>query len=319
MDTAPNLRPACPSRRPLRENVTFFDSPEGARRGGFRACRRCHPDRVGSDQLAVARVLNLLETEESAPSLAELASEVGFSPTYLQRVFKRHTGLSPKQYGDSLRQQRFRRELRQSGRVTDAVYDAGFGSTRGAYERATENLGMSPSAFQQGGRGERITYALTRTDLGDLLVAATARGVCAVRFGTEEDLVSELSAEFPRAELIPDSEAMSDYVQVARWAVEDGSGESSSIRLDAQGSEFQQTVWSALREIPAGQTRTYSQIAEAIGQPRAARAVAMACATNPLALLTPCHRVVRADGAPGGYRWGIERKQALLRREGAIG
>jgi AraC family transcriptional regulator of adaptative response/methylated-DNA-[protein]-cysteine methyltransferase len=169
---------------------------------------------------------------------------------------------------------------------------------------------MRPSAFRKGGRGERISYAMTKTELGDILVAATPRGVCSVRFGSKRDLVSELRDEFPHAELMEDAEAMKDYVR----AVEERAG---GIRLDARGSEFQQKVWAALREIPAGETRTYGQVAEAIGQPGAARAVARACATNPLALLTPCHRVVRADGGLGGYRWGIERKRALLEMEGA--
>ncbi|HEU0074982.1 MAG TPA: bifunctional DNA-binding transcriptional regulator/O6-methylguanine-DNA methyltransferase Ada [Dehalococcoidia bacterium] len=302
-------RPSCPSRRPNREQVAFFEAPEDARRAGFRACLRCHPDNVTAEQLAVAKALQLIEDSEAEPALGELADAVGLSASYLQRVFKRQTGLSPKQYAATLRQQRFRQDLRNSKTVTDAVYEAGFGSTRGAYERAGEHLGMRPSVFRKGGLGERISYAMARTELGDMLVAATPRGVCSVRFGSKTDLVSELRDEFPNAELMEDVEAMKDYVR----AVEERAG---GIRLDARGSEFQQKVWAALREIPAGETRTYSEVADAIGQPGAARAVARACATNPLALLTPCHRVVRADGGLGGYRWGIERKRALLELEG---
>lgn len=309
-------RPSCPSRRPNREQVITFDASEEARAAGFRACRRCYPDSVSADQLAVATVLKLIEASGTEMTLTGLAGRVGYSPSHLQRLFKRQTGLSPKQYAGALRQQRFRKDLRDSETVTDAVYGAGFGSTRAAYEHATQ-LGMRPSVFRQGGRGERITYAISESELGHFLVAATERGICAVYIGTPEELVPQLSREFSQAELREDRTTMAECVS----AVEDAIGVEShhtGLRLDAHGSDFQKKVWAALREIPVGQTRTYGQIAQFIGQPTAARAVARACATNPLALLTPCHRVVRGDGALGGYRWGIDRKQKLLRREGAM-
>jgi len=308
-------RPSCPARRPNRDQVVFFQSVEDAKYGGFRACRRCYPDSVSDDEIAVARVLQLIETSEPAPALNQLAEQVGYSPSYLQRIFKRRTGLSPRQYAAALKQQRFRSDLRTAGTVTEAVYEAGFGSTRAAYEHAGERLGMRPSAFRRGGSGERITYAIADSDLGDILVAATDRGICAVFLGTPDDLRSALSAEFPEAEMVENKAAMSDSIRAVSEALA-AEGVGGSLQLDAHGSEFQQKVWAALREIPAGETRTYSQVAAAIGQPAAARAVARACATNPLALLTPCHRVVRADGALGAYRWGVERKRELLSREG---
>jgi len=311
-------RPSCPSRRPSRDNAVFFETPEDAKQAGFRPCKRCRPDSVMADQLAVAKMLNLIESSEDPPTLDDLANEVGLSASYLQRVFKRQTGLSPRQYAASLRQQRFRTGLREASTVTDAVYEAGFGSTRGAYQRAGEELGMRPSAFKRGGRGERITFAIAETDLAHVLVGRTQRGICAVYLGTPEELRHALAHEFPEAERVEDMKAMANEVETVNEVLA-ARGIGGSLQLDARGSEFQQKVWAALREIPAGETRTYSQVAEAIGQPGAARAVARACASNPLALLTPCHRVVRADGALGGYRWGIERKRALLEREGAIG
>jgi AraC family transcriptional regulator of adaptative response/methylated-DNA-[protein]-cysteine methyltransferase len=311
-------RPSCPSRRPSRDNAVFFETPEDAKQAGFRPCKRCRPDSVMADQLAVAKMLNLIESSEDPPTLDDLANEVGLSASYLQRVFKRQTGLSPRQYAASLRQQRFRTGLREASTVTDAVYEAGFGSTRGAYQRAGEELGMRPSAFKRGGRGERITFAIAETDLAHVLVGRTQRGICAVYLGTPEGLRHALAQEFPEAERVEDMKSMTNEVKTVNEVLA-ASGIGGSLRLDAHGSEFQKKVWAALREIPAGETRTYSQIAEAIRQPGAARAVARACASNPLALLTPCHRVVRADGALGGYRWGIERKRALLKREGAIG
>jgi AraC family transcriptional regulator of adaptative response/methylated-DNA-[protein]-cysteine methyltransferase len=309
-------RPSCPSRRPKREQAVFFEAPEDARRAGFRACLRCHPDSVTADQLAVAKALRLIEGSEDEPTLGELAEAAGFSASYLQRVFKRQTGLSPKQYAVALRQQRFRQGLRSGKTVTDAVYDAGFGSTRAAYEQAGGNLGMRPSVFRRGGGGERIGYAITGTEIGHVLVAATERGICAVYIGTPAEVTTHLREEFPEAELTEEEEGM---VKEAKTVIEAmlANGARARLQLDARGSEFQEKVWAALREIPAGETRTYSEVAAAIGHPGAARAVARACATNPLALLTPCHRVVRADGGLGGYRWGIERKRALLEIEGA--
>lgn len=308
-------RPSCPSRRPNRSQVVLFEAPEAARRAGFRACLRCRPDDVTSDQLAIAKALQLIEASEDEPRLGELAEAVGFGASYLQRVFKRQTGVSPKQYAARLKQQRFRDDLRRGKKVTDAVYDAGFGSSRSAYEQA--GLGMRPSVFRRGGRGERISYAIRETEVGQVLVAATESGICAVYIGTPAELTAQLKEEFPEAEI---TEGEEDMMKEANAVIETmlANGARARLQLDARGSEFQERVWAALREIPAGETRTYSEVAAAIGQPGAARAVARACATNPLALLTPCHRVVRADGGLGGYRWGVDRKRALLRREGAL-
>ena len=306
-------RPSCPSRRPIRTNVTFFDSTEAARAAGFRACLRCRPDGVSSDQQMVAAVARLIESAEVQPTLSELAVEVGVSASHLQRTFKRATGMSPRQYASTLRGTRFRERLRAAGTVTDAVYDAGFGSTRAAYEGARSVLAMRPSAYKGGGRGERIAYARTEGPAGPMLVAATHLGVCAVYFGDGDGVLSRLSAEFPHAALQHDPDAMAPHVESVRAALSESAAEP---KLDERGTAFQRRVWQALRNIPRGETRTYSEIAAAIGQPSAARAVARACATNPLALLTPCHRVVRTDGGLGGYRWGVDKKQALLDAEG---
>jgi AraC family transcriptional regulator of adaptative response/methylated-DNA-[protein]-cysteine methyltransferase len=260
-------------------------------------------------------VVYLIESTETEPTLNVLAAETGVSATHLQRTFKRATGLSPREFAASLRGRCFRDRLREGGSVTDAVYDAGFGSTRAAYEGARTVLAMRPSAYKQGGRGERIAYAYTEGPGGPMLVAATKLGVCAVYLGEGDDLVSKLLAEFPKAALQHDPAAMSAHLEAVRGALQAG-GAVPSLALDARGTAFQRRVWEALRSIPRGQTRTYSQIAELIGQPGAARAVARACSSNPLALLVPCHRVVRADGGLGGYRWGVDLKRALLDAEG---
>ena len=308
-------RPSCPSRRPGRQNVTFFDTSEDATAAGFRACLRCRPENVSADQQLVATVVHLIESTETEPTLNELAAETGVSASHLQRTFKRATGLSPREYAASLRGRRFRDRLREGGSVTDAVYDSGFGSTRAAYEGARTVLAMRPSAYKQGGRGERIAYAYAEGPGGPMLVAATAVGVCAVYLGEGNDLVSKLLAEFPNAALQHDPAAMSEHVEAVRGALTAG-GAVPALAMDARGTAFQLRVWTALRSIPRGETRTYSQIAELIGQPQAARAVARACAANPLALLVPCHRVVRSDGGLGGYRWGLDLKKALLETEG---
>jgi AraC family transcriptional regulator of adaptative response/methylated-DNA-[protein]-cysteine methyltransferase len=307
-------RPSCPSRRPRRENVSFFATTETARAAGYRACLRCHPDGVSAEQRLVAAVARLIESAETAPTLDELAGETGVSASHLQRTFKRATGLSPRQYAASLRAGRFRERLRGAATVTDAVYEAGFGSTRGAYEEARGLLAMRPSAYKKGGRGERIAYAFADGPAGPMLVAATRLGVCAVYFGEGDQLPSRLSAEFPQAAIVQDKAGVEPHIEEVREALRGGAA--GGIPLDLRGTAFQLRVWEALRSIPRGETRTYSQIAELIGQPQAVRAVARACASNPLALLIPCHRVVRADGGLGGYRWGVDLKRALLDAEG---
>jgi AraC family transcriptional regulator of adaptative response/methylated-DNA-[protein]-cysteine methyltransferase len=309
-------RPTCSSRRPLRANVVFFEDIDSAERAGFRPCLRCRPKEVSLQQRVVAHMLQLLSTAEVPPSLAQLSEAVGLSSSHLQRVFKRATGLSPKQYGALQRLQRFKAGLKQGRSVTGAMYDAGYGSSRGLYEKASQQLGMSPRAYRRGGMAEQIAYTLTDSPIGRMLVAATPRGVCAVYFGEDAALVQELRGEYPRAAFV----RADGRLRSTANAIRDHLGRSGPRRLDlpidVQATAFQSRVWEALREIPYGQTRSYAQIAEAIGEPRAVRAVARACATNPVAVVIPCHRVVRTDGTLSGYRWGVERKRGLLRREG---
>lgn len=307
-------RPNCPSRRPKPEHAVYFEDPAAAERAGYRACRRCQPNAVSDQVQAVARVKRLLDAQEPAPGLTELGAAVGLSPSHLQRMFKRAVGMSPKQYAVQVRAGHFKTELRRGASVTEAVYDAGYGSSRAAYDRRTDALGMTPGAYARGGAGQHIGYALTDSPLGRLLVAATERGLCAVRFGEDAPLLAELRAEYPKAELIDDAPGLAPQV-AAVLAHLAGRPARLDWPTDAPGTAFEQRVWTAIQSIPPGQTRTYAQLAEMIGQPSAARAVASACAANPVALLVPCHRVVRTGGAPGGYRWGLERKRALLAQE----
>lgn len=310
-------RPSCPSRRPRRGNVQFFATPAAAEAAGFRACRRCEPASATADERAVARVQRLLEAAERPPTLQALAAAAGYSPAHLQRLFKRATGLSPRQYGAALRVERLKAGLRGGASVTEAMYQAGYGSSRALYESAPGLLGMAPRAYRRGGAGQTIRYACTETPLGWMLLAATGRGLCSVRFGdTEAGLAAGLRAEFPAADLVPDPEALAPYARSVR-ALLAGEAPAAPLPIDPVGTAFQQQVWAALRQIPIGQTRTYSQVAAALGRPAAVRAVAQACARNPLAVVTPCHRVVAAGGKLGGYRWGAARKQALLAAERA--
>jgi AraC family transcriptional regulator, regulatory protein of adaptative response / methylated-DNA-[protein]-cysteine methyltransferase len=309
-------RPTCAGRRPLRQNVEFYEEPEAAERAGFRACRRCYPKEVSPQQQMVAEVQRLLETVEPTPSLAELGRRAGFSQFHLQRVFKRATGLSPKQYILARRAERLKSELKRGTNVTNAMQNAGYSSSRSLHESATTELGMSPSTYRNGGRGERVAYCIADSPLGRLLIAATAKGVCTIKLGEDAELVSDLVRQFPRATLVEDERELEDSVRAVVEHLE-GHARQLELQLDAHGSAFQHRVWDALREIPYGQTRTYQQVAEMIGTPTAARAVARACATNPVALAIPCHRVVRTGGALSGYRWGVERKRALLEKEQA--
>ncbi|MFZ5826375.1 MAG: bifunctional DNA-binding transcriptional regulator/O6-methylguanine-DNA methyltransferase Ada [Bacillota bacterium] len=311
-------RPSCPSRRPRRENVRFFDSQEAAEQAGFRPCRRCRPEALSTQQRVVAQVQELLQTAETPPSLAELGTAVGLSPFHLQRLFKRATGLSPREYANHCRLERLKVGLKQGATVTEALYEAGYGSSRALYDQAQTHLGMTPSAYRRGGAGERIAYACAETPLGWVLVAATGRGLCALRFGEAEGaLVAELAAEFPRAALVPGASELAPYVEAVK-AYLSGGRTSLDLPLDVKATAFQQQVWGALRSIPYGEVRSYREVAAMIGQPAAVRAVARACATNPVALAVPCHRVVRANGDLSGYRWGVERKQRLLERERAV-
>ena len=311
-------RPGCPSRRPRREHVGFHASREDAERAGFRPCRRCRPDEPSLAERhasAVAAACRLIETAEEVPRLDALAEAAGMSRFHFHRVFKAATGCTPRAYAAARRADRTREALRGSGTVTDAIYGGGFGSNGRFYAQSAAILGMSPAAFREGGSNETIRFAVGECTLGAILVAATAKGVCAILLGDEpEALVHELEDRFPRAGLIGgDSEFETLVARVVAFVEAPGHGQ--ELPLDLRGTTFQQRVWEALRGVPAGSTASYREIAERIGSPGAARAVARACASNPLAVAIPCHRVVRTDGAPGGYRWGVERKRALLERE----
>jgi AraC family transcriptional regulator, regulatory protein of adaptative response / methylated-DNA-[protein]-cysteine methyltransferase len=311
-------RPSCPSRRPNRARVTFYTAPVAAEQAGYRACRRCHPRDATlkpASATAVERARRHIERHaDQALTLADLASQVGMSPFHLQRTFKRVMGLSPRQYQDALRVTRFKSRLRAGDTVSRATYEAGFGSSSRVYERSDRTLGMTPASYRRGGAGLVITYTLVDSPFGRLLVGATDRGVCAVALGdSDEALVSALGADFPSASLQRGDDAHRDWVDQILTQVS-GGGE-WDVPLDVQGTRFQQQVWALLRKIPPGSTRSYSEIAAALGHPRAMRAVARACASNRLAVVIPCHRVVRSDGALGGYKWGIQRKQTLLDRE----
>jgi len=310
-------RPSCPSRRPRREQVTFFGAPQEAEKAGFRACHRCHPDRNGtSAQDLVARLCRYLEDHAGRRvTLDELSRISGYSAFHLQRLFKKTLGISPRQYAAGHRLEDLKSRLREGYNVTAATYEAGYGSSSRIYESANCRLGMTPATYGRGGAGMNIRYATAACPLGRVLVAATERGVCAVQFGeSDRQLQSGLREEFPAAEVKPAGSDLRAWVQEVVNAVT-GRQPHPGVPLDLQCTAFQRQVWEALLRIPYGSTRSYQQVAADIGQPRAARAVARACATNPVAVLIPCHRVVRGSGERGGYRWGVERKEKLLARE----
>ncbi len=312
-------RPSCPSKRPRREQVQFYELPALAEQAGFRACRRCRPAEAKSADPGIQlaqRVVRLIDQRPDADlSLSTLSAAVGKSPHYLHRTFKRVVGITPRQYAAARRTARLKRELKSNGTVSRAQYSAGYSSSSRLYERADQQLGMTPGTYQRGGAGVRIGYTLAQTSLGVLLVAGTERGLCAVRFGDSAPALSrDLGQEFPEAELVQDDPKVRLWAEVLRAQV-NGLKPSGLVPLDVQATAFQSRVWSQLRRIPYGKTRTYTQVAAAIGNSGATRAVAGACATNPVALAVPCHRVVREDGGLGGYRWGMERKQALLEKE----
>lgn len=311
-------RPDCPSRRPNPRNVQFYDTAQAAERAGFRACLRCRPDRARETDARtemVARLCQYIEAADEPPSLEALATYAGLSPHHVQRSFKAVTGLTPKAYAEGRRAERVREALRSGPSVTEAYHAAGFGSSGRFYASAEHILGMSPSNYRAGGADQVIRFAVGETSLGALLVAATERGVCAVSLGdAPERLVEELQERFPSAELLGAEEGFEGWVAQVVAFVEEPRA-SLELPLDLRGTAFQRRVWRALRDIPVGRTLSYAELAARIDAPRATRAVASACARNPVALAIPCHRVVRSDGGLGGYRWGVERKRALLERE----
>ena len=317
LTTGVYCRPGCPSRTPLRKNVAFYSSPAAAEAARLRSCRRCEPKAPAPPSLqAVERARLYLEAHaDEAVTLDRLSAEAGLSPYHLQRVFKRATGLSPKEYARALRNDRFKKHVRKESSVTTAIYEAGYGSGSRVYEKADQHLGMTPATYQKGGRGMTIRYALADSPLGRLLVGATERGVCSVQLGeSDRRLENALRDEYPQAEIERDERALGPWLRAVLERVR-GRTAAAELPLDLQATAFEWRVWNALRDIPLGETRSYAEVAQAIGQPTATRAVAQACAHNRVAVVIPCHRVVRSDGSLSGYRWGVTRKRALLERE----
>lgn len=310
-------RPSCPSRRPRREQVVFYDSPQDAGQAGFRPCKRCRPDQELSPGLAKVRLAcRYIESHlDEALTLEKLGARVEMNPHHLQRAFKKALGVSPRQYADACRLRTFKDRLKEGADVSGALYGAGYGSSSRLYERSARQLGMTPATLGKGGQGTSICYAVVKSDLGHVLVAATAQGICQVMLGDgEAALQAALWQTYPQATIRKDSGALGKWVRTILEFI-GGERVALDLPLDVQATAFQRRVWLELQKIPYGQTRSYAQIAHAIGRPQAVRAVAGACARNPAALITPCHRAVRSDGGAGGYRWGLARKLALLQRE----
>src|SRR2546423_2817881 len=316
-------RPSCPARRPKREQVSFFSLPEAAEQAGFRACKRCRPRRakmVDPQIELVRRVCHIIdEHDEEAVTLERLSSITGANAQDLQRTFKELMGITPRQYAESQRLKNFKANVKQGSSVTDAMYDAGYGSSRALYEKSSSQLGMTPATYGRGGKGMRIVYTIADSPLGRLLVAATERGVCSVTLGdSDAELARALFTEYPNASIDSKDTAISPSLNL--WLEQvlsslNGSSRTIDLPMDLQATAFQIRVWEELRRIPYVSTRPYQEIPKAIGKPNAVRAVANACASNRLALVIPCHRVIREDRSLGGYRWGLERKKILLKRE----
>ena len=311
-------RPSCGARRPNRANIRFFDTAEDAERAGFRPCKRCKPTEPSLVQQHAEKVreaCRLIETAEAAPRLDDLAAAVGLSPYHFHRIFKAVLGVTPKAYATAHRHKRVRDELGKSATVTAAIYDAGFNSNGRFYETSSEVLGMTPTQFRSGGPDAEIKYTIGESSLGLVLIAASDKGVCAIFFGDDPTgLATALKKQFPHARLVGDDRAFQDLAEKVIAFVEDPRAD-LDLPLDIRGTAFQHRVWQALRRIPPGSTASYADIAEAIGAPKAVRAVARACATNRIAVAIPCHRVIGSDGSVTGYAGGIARKRALLDRE----
>jgi AraC family transcriptional regulator, regulatory protein of adaptative response / methylated-DNA-[protein]-cysteine methyltransferase len=320
LTTGVYCRPSCASRPARRENVAFHATREAAEAAGFRPCRRCRPNEAPLAErhaATVARACRLIEEAEEVLSLDALARAAGMSRYYFHRVFKAVTGVTPKAYAHAHRAERVRGELTQCATVTEAIYGAGFNSSGRFYAASPDLLGMTPTEFRSGGNGASIRFAVGECSLGSILVAATGKGVCAILFGDDPDaLVRELQDRFPKAQLIGGDDGFERLVATVVGFIE-APAQGLDLPLDMRGTAFQQRVWQALRQIPSGSTASYAEIAKRIGRPKAVRAVAQACASNRIAVAIPCHRVVRTDGALSGYRWGAERKRALLDREKA--
>jgi AraC family transcriptional regulator, regulatory protein of adaptative response / methylated-DNA-[protein]-cysteine methyltransferase len=309
-------RPSCPSRRPLRRNTVFFRTTEEAERQGFRPCRRCRPKQQDSATTLVQRAAaSLANNDDESFRLASLAAQLDSSPAQLRRAFRKVTGLAPKEFEQAFRLRRFKNMLREGSSVTDALYACGYGSSSRLYEKTNAHLGMTPASYRKGGAGMQMGYTIANTSLGKVLVAATPRGVSAVYLGeSERTLVDELRREYPNAGIERASDSNQDWLKEIVRRIE-GNAPSVDLPLDVQATAFQRRVWQELQKIPRGTTRTYTQVAKSLGDPQSVRAVARACATNPVSVVVPCHRVIRMDGSLAGYRWGLSRKQKLLERE----
>lgn len=315
-------RPSCPSRQPLRQNVSFHADPAAAEAAGFRACRRCDPKGLSQAQrhsALIAAACRQIEAAEEMPNLEALAQAAGMSRFHFHRIFKSITGVTPKAYATTRLGARMRQELQQAPSVTQALYSAGYNTSSRFYAQADQQLGMSPSTYRKGGDGMTVRFAIGESSLGAVLVAASDKGICAILLGDDPDaLLRELQDQLPRAHLVGAEQAFEATVARVIGLIDvPGSTPGADLPLDVRGTAFQRQVWEVLRKIPAGTTMSYAEIAQAIGSPRAVRAVGRACASNPLAVAIPCHRVVRTDGDLSGYRWGIERKRELLARERA--
>lgn len=310
-------RPTCPSRRPNRKNVEFFANREMAERAGYRACLRCRPDSLTNvTEDLVMRVQEFIKQNlEQSLTLQAIGKAVGVSPFHLQRVFKAHTGLTPREFADECRMSAVKEQLKSGADVTSSLYQAGYSSSSRLYERSSNSLGMTPRAYAKQGAGELINFAIVHSPMGVLLIAGTHRGLCFLQFGeSEAALANALCSEFTAATIVENAEPLSVWIEKLSDYLA-GRSKDMDAPVDLRGTSFQQAVWRHLRQIPAGETRTYSEVAEALGKPGAVRAVARACASNKIALAVPCHRVVRQDGNPSGYRWGLDRKESLLKRE----
>jgi len=311
-------RPSCPARRPLRRNVIFFRTREEAEKNGYRPCLRCRPNELAASAALVARASRLLaEYSDENLRLAALGAKLATNAAVLRRAFRQVTGLAPRELAEALKVARFKALLRSGKSITDALYETGYGSSSRVYERSNAQLGMTPATYRKGGKGMKIEYTIAKSPLGKVLVAATERGVSAVYLGdAESKLLAELREEYPRAEISPAIGSAQRWVREIIQRIE-GKPAHADLPLDLQATAFQRRVWQELQRIPRGTTRTYSQVARALGRPKAVRAVARACATNPVSIVVPCHRVIREDGTLAGYRWGLNRKEQLLATERA--
>jgi AraC family transcriptional regulator, regulatory protein of adaptative response / methylated-DNA-[protein]-cysteine methyltransferase len=314
-------RPSCPSRKPKTENIELFNLPELAKQEGYRACKRCHPDeaKIVDPQLEkIQAICHYIEHHVEAISLEHLSKAFSLSPSHLQRTFTNVVGISPQAYAEAQRMNKIKTALQNGDDISGSVYEAGYGSSSRLYSKARNELGMTPKTYKQKGKNTLIAYTVTDSVLGKLLVAATEKGICGVRLAdTEKELEATLSEEFSNADLQRDDKQLANYVK-AILANLDGKLPHLDLPIDVKATAFQKRVWQELQKIPYGETRSYSEVAKALGEPKAVRAVARACATNSVGVVIPCHRVIGANGSLSGYRWGVERKRELLKREGAL-